>query len=175
MTDVRGRGCMASRVCWHCVRCGCVGRAVSRTAVHTGGVEVVRGGAVWGVASNFYKIRTSIAGMQFGHRAAQRATMAATAGKEAKLESSLKKRCGKAVGGGVYYRHPTRRHEPGHELHGDPSRRQNAGTSVMKVQSCCLMVLCLCACIVAHEEHVVHVRECHGAVGTATERCGLRS
>ena len=36
------------------------------------------------------------------------------------------------------------------------------------------MMLCLCACIVAHEERVVHVRECHGAVGTATERCALR-
>jgi hypothetical protein len=27
------------------------------------------------------------------------------------------------------------------------------------LQSCCPMVMCLCACIVAHEEHVVHVRE----------------
>ena len=32
------------------------------------------------------------------------------------------------------------------------------------------MVLCLCACIVAHEEPVVHVRESHGAVGIASER-----
>jgi len=39
-----------------------------------------------------------------------------------------------------------------------------------ELQPWCPVVLCLCACIVAHEEHVVHVRECHGAVGTPTER-----
>ena len=43
-----------------------------------------------------------------------------------------------------------------------------------ELPSCCPMMLCLCACVVAHEEHVVHVREYHGAVGIASERCRLR-